>query len=112
MAFDAKKTLGQLAAAKVSDAAEGTLERIGHVSPLTLYRLLKFSYKEHSNSTCVADVNYNPITQEMVIVFQQRGTYKYHDVPLDTYVDFESAGSRGTYFNLYIRPQFSYERIE
>lgn len=90
----------------MSDSSEG-----GHVNGLTLYKLLKFSYKEHSNSTCVADVSYNPITREMTIAFQQRGTYKYSDVPLDVYVDFETSGSRGKYFNYYIRPTYSYERI-
>lgn len=109
--FSETKMLGQLAGAEVSNVAEEAETAIGSVNPYTLYKLLTFSYKEHSNSTCVNDVTYNPLTKEMTIVFQQRGTYKYSDVPLDVYVDFESAGSRGKYFNYYIRPTYSYERV-
>ena len=67
--------------------------------------------REKPESACVADISYDPETQDMTVEFQERGTYVYHEVPLGDYVDFQSAGSQGTYFNLYIRPKFSYERI-
>lgn len=67
--------------------------------------------REKPESACVADISYDPESQDMTVEFQQRGSYVYHDVPLDVYVDFQSAGSQGTYFNLYIRLKFSYERI-
>lgn len=83
------------------------------VNSLTLVRLLKFkAFKDETQSECVADISYNPETEEMTIEFQQRGTYLYHNVPLDTYVDFQTAGSMGKYFNNYIRNfGFEYERI-
>ena len=81
------------------------------VSPLTLTRLLKFKMKEGPESKCVADISYDPESQEMTVEFQQRGTYKYQNVPLDEYVDFQSAGSQGKYFNNYIRDRYSFERI-
>ena len=80
------------------------------VSPLTLTRLLKFKTKLFE-SKCVADISYDPESQEMTVEFQQRGTYKYQNVPLDEYVDFQSAGSQGKYFNNYIRDRYSFERI-
>jgi len=109
--FSELKNLGQFAAAETMNVGEAAENAVGSVNPLTLYKLLKFQYGEQSSSTCVNDVSYNPLTREMTIIFQQRGTYKYSNVPLDVYTDFETAGSRGTYFNLYIRPTYSYERI-
>jgi KTSC domain len=84
------------------------------LDPLTLTRLLKFKWTHGKaiESQCVADVSYDPLDSSMTIQFQQRGTYKYKDVPVDVYVDFETSGSRGQYFNNYIRNTYSYERIE
>jgi hypothetical protein len=82
------------------------------VNKSTLRQLLQFKYKEKPESTCCNDVSYDPETGDMTVAFQKRGTYVYHDVSLDEYVDFASAGSQGTYFNLYIRPKFTnFERI-
>jgi hypothetical protein len=83
------------------------------INPITLHQLLKFKMfrKDQTLSTCVANVEYDPTTREMIIEFMQRGTYKYKDVPIDDYVDFETSGSQGTYFNLYIRDKFEYERV-
>lgn len=83
------------------------------INPLTLHKLLKFKMfgKDQTKSTCVANVEYDPLTQEMIIEFVQRGTYKYKSVEIGTYTDFETAGSQGTYFNLYIRDKYEYERV-
>lgn len=81
------------------------------VSPSVLRTLLQFKFKDRVESTCVNDVSYDPESEEMTIVFQKRGTYKYLNVPIDTYTDFATAGKQGTYFNLYIRPSFSYEKV-
>jgi hypothetical protein len=67
--------------------------------------------KSQTESTCVANVEYDPTTQDMTIAFIKRGTYKYFEVPIDTYVDFETAGSQGKYFNLYIRDRYTFERV-
>lgn len=85
-----------------------------HVNPLTLTRLLNFKWRkgEAIESECVADVEYDPDGEVMTIIFKQRGTYQYKEVPLDVYVDFETSGSRGKYFNNYIRNHgYEYERI-
>lgn len=84
-----------------------------NISPLTLNKLLKFKMfgKGQTESTCVADVEYNPLTREMTVQFVERGTYKYKEVPIDEYVDFEMAASQGKYFNLYVRDRYSYERV-
>ena len=69
-----------------------------------------------SASRCVRSLDFQ-LTDEsgrgdLTVEFMARGTYIYHDVELDLYVDFATAGSQGQYFNLYIRDQgYSYERI-
>ena len=83
------------------------------ISPLTLHQLLKFKMfkKYQTESRCVANVEYDPIISEMIIEFVERGTYKYKNVGISDYVDFETAASQGTYFNLYIRDKYEYERV-
>ena len=69
-----------------------------------------------SASRCVRSLDFQ-LTDEsgrgdLTVEFMARGTYIYHEVQLDTYVDFATAGSQGQYFNLYIRDQgYDYERI-
>jgi hypothetical protein len=62
-------------------------------------------------SECVASLAYDVTSNELTVEFNQRGTYKYSDVPLDEYANFQGADSKGAYFNLYIRDQYSYERV-
>lgn len=63
-------------------------------------------------SSCVADCSYDPEHQQMTIIFIERGTFVYYDIPVHLWVEFNGAGSRGTYFNLYIRDAgYDYERI-
>lgn len=66
-------------------------------------------------STCVRAITYYPfedgLTGQLEIEFMQRGTYIYHDFPVDEFANFNQASSRGIYFNLYIRDRYNYERI-
>lgn len=64
-----------------------------------------------NESTCVANVDYDLETETLTVEFQARGTYTYRDFPLNEYVDFTQAGSRGRFFNLYIRDRYSYEKV-
>ena len=63
------------------------------------------------DSECVASLSYDPEREQMTVEFQERGTYTYFDVDVNTYSEFNNAGSRGTYFNMYVRDRFEYERI-
>lgn len=63
------------------------------------------------DSLCVESIDFDPETEELTVNFQQRGSYLYSGVPLNVMVEFGSAYSMGTYFNLYIRDQYSFERI-
>lgn len=72
-------------------------------------------------SRCVADLTFTPSEMDisvgdMDVTFVGPpnggpGTWRYFDVPVDEYENFKDAASRGTYFNLYIRDQYSNERI-
>lgn len=82
------------------------------VNSITLHTLIRSKKQFHINeSRCVANVDYDLETLTLTIEFQNRGTYIYHNVPLDVFTDFADSGSQGRYFNLYIRPVYSYERV-
>ena len=65
-----------------------------------------------TNSSCTHSIAYEVESQELTIVFVERGTYKYFGVPADDYLGLKEANSQGTYFNLYIRDRYPYERID
>lgn len=63
------------------------------------------------DSECVASLSYDPEREQMTVEFQERGSYVYFDVDPWVFSEFNNAGSRGVYFNTYIRDRFEYERI-
>lgn len=79
----------------------------------TLRRLLqrKSEIPAGVESRCVATYDYDLESNELTVVFQARGTYKYRNFPLAEFVDFANSFSLGQYFNLYIRDQYSFERL-
>lgn len=83
----------------------------------TLRQLLEKNPQVGYESTCVESESYDPETLELSITFPGvfpghggSGTWVYEEVPLDVYVEFAGASSKGTYFNLYIRNQYSNRR--
>jgi hypothetical protein len=64
-----------------------------------------------TDSQCTKSISYDNSTQELTIEFQERGTYKYEGVPAEEYLGLKGASSHGTYFNLYIRDRYNFERI-
>lgn len=68
-------------------------------------------FREHE-SDCVKSLEYDEERQAMTINFNKRGSYLYYDVEPWLYAEFNNAASRGTYFNLYVRPFYTnYERV-
>jgi len=64
-----------------------------------------------TESEAIASLEYDLENQQMTCVFHKRGTYVYYDMPPDVAADWNSAGSRGIYFNLYIRNSgYQFER--
>ena len=62
-------------------------------------------------SECVRSLSYDPEREQMTVEFHKRGTYTYFGVEPWAFAEFNGAGSRGTYFNLYVRDKYEYERI-
>lgn len=94
------------------------MPRLDSVTLLRILEVTKKSgnaYGDLNASRCVASLDYSLEDEsgrgDLTINFVNRGSYIYHEVPLDVYVDLAGAGSQGQYFNLYIRDNYSYERI-
>ncbi len=88
----------------------------GSINSLTLVKLIqavkKYGKIQQTESEAIANIDYDVESSDLTVEFQQRGTYVYHGVDLDTYTDFAQASSWGTYFNMYIRNiGLSYERV-
>ncbi len=63
-------------------------------------------------STAIDSIDYDIESEQLTVVFHQRGTYTYFNFPPDEYANFNFASSRGTYFNLYIRNAgYDFERV-
>ncbi len=66
---------------------------------------------KQADSDCVASLSYDPENEQVICHFHKRGSYTYFNVSPQVFAEWNEAGSRGTYFNLYIRDTYQYERI-
>lgn len=66
---------------------------------------------QFTDSECVEALYFEPENGTLTVVFKQRGTYEYYDFPLEEWELFDGTTSRGTYFNLYVKGQYSYARV-
>lgn len=55
------------------------------------------------NSRSIYSIGYDPVTQTLVIRFWTGFTYRYFGVSQNVYSQFMSAGSKGRFYNSYIR---------
>jgi len=62
-------------------------------------------------SDAIASLEYDIERQVVTCAFHQRGSYNYFDVEPQVFAEWNHAGSRGTYFNLYIRERYEYDRL-
>lgn len=58
-------------------------------------------------SSAINAVGYDRLSKMLVIEFHETGTYSYYNVPEHIYLGLMNAASKGTYFNDYIRDQYS-----
>ena len=61
-------------------------------------------------SSALRAVGYDGGDATLVITFQNGSTYEYSDVPRSAYDELMAADSKGSYFNSYIKGQYSYGR--
>lgn len=58
------------------------------------------------NSRAIRAVGYDPNTLHMKITFQQGHTYDFCGVTPNIYIGLMQAGSKGSYYNAYIRDHY------
>jgi hypothetical protein len=64
-----------------------------------------FIFRGSSN---LAQADYDPETEELVLTFQSGDTYRYTSVPVSIYSGLTRASSAGSYFHRQIRDRYSY----
>jgi lysyl-tRNA synthetase class 2 len=62
-------------------------------------------------STAINDVEYEPDRECLTVTFVTGRIYEYFDVPPDEAAAFQSASSKGTYFNQHIRDRYRFHEI-
>ena len=62
-------------------------------------------------SSAISSFNYEQDNTTLYITFISGLRYKYKDVPPEIYNMLKAAGSKGRYFNHYIRNKFKYKKI-
>lgn len=81
--------------------------------PSTDYDLDDVDFIETPDSTAFTQIGRNPDTGDVVVQFKESGAYYvYYDVPGEVWDDFESADSKGSYYNMEIKGNYDCEKIE
>jgi hypothetical protein len=62
-------------------------------------------------STIIADIEYDPERARLTITFVTGRIYEYVDVPAEVAASFQSAFSKGTFFNGYIRDRYDFREL-
>jgi hypothetical protein len=62
-------------------------------------------------STVVADIDYDPERKRLAVTFMTGRVYEYVDVPVEVAASFQSAFSKGAFFNTYIRDRYDFREI-
>lgn len=69
-------------------------------------------YRRPVDSSLIRSVGYDVASSVLEIEFTGEGRiYEYYDVPLSVYLELMAAGSKGQYFNEYIKDMYSYQEI-
>jgi len=63
-------------------------------------------------STVIRSFDYRPRESELEVRFVSGRRYVYFEVPQEEVERLRAAGSRGRYFNLYIRDRYQYRELE
>ena len=63
------------------------------------------------DSTSLDRVDYNPSNRVLLVVFRDRSSYRYYDVPATVFEQFREAPSKGAYFNHSVRGTCSFLRV-
>ena len=62
-------------------------------------------------SNAVAEIRYDQRARAAAVTFVTGRIYEYVDVPVEVAASFQSAFSKGTFFNTYIRDRYDFREI-
>ena len=62
-------------------------------------------------STAIANLEYDRSRQRLTVTFVTGRIYEYIDVPSEVPASFQSAFSKGTFFNSYIRDRYDFREL-
>ncbi|MGH6665052.1 MAG: KTSC domain-containing protein [Pseudolabrys sp.] len=62
-------------------------------------------------SSAIADIRYDSGRERLIVTFVSGRIYEYVDVPADVASSFQSAFSKGTFFNVFIRDRYDFKEL-
>jgi hypothetical protein len=62
-------------------------------------------------STAIADIKYDDARERLIITFVTGRIYEFVDVPSEVAASFQSAFSKGTFFNSYVRDRYDFREL-
>ena len=62
-------------------------------------------------STAIADIEYDQGRERLTVTIVTGRIYEYVDVPVEVAASFQSAFSKGTFFNSYIRDRYDFREL-
>ena len=62
-------------------------------------------------SSVVAEMIYDDETEILRIIFVSGMAYDYKKVPLEVYEAMKASGSKGTFFNHYIKGKYDFDKV-
>ena len=62
-------------------------------------------------SNAVAEIRYDHSRERLAVTFVTGRVHEYVDVPVEVAASFQSAFSKGTFFNTYIRDRYDFREI-
>jgi len=62
-------------------------------------------------SNAVAEIRYDHARERLTVTFASGRVYEYVDVPVEVAASFQSAFSKGTFFNTYVRDRYDFREI-
>jgi lysyl-tRNA synthetase class 2 len=62
-------------------------------------------------STAIANIKYDDRRNRLTVTFVTGRIYEYVDDPSEVAASFQSANSKGTFFNIYIRDRYDFREM-
>jgi hypothetical protein len=62
-------------------------------------------------STAIANIEYDDTRERLAVTFVTGRVYEYVDVPSEVAASFQSAFSKGAFFNSYIRDRYDFREL-